>query len=514
MNLVINPYLIFGYSIFSAKVISAPINSDMSAMRVKLNDVYNDSFFLAKNRFNIASTTNSTLSSVLQDYWTTDGGHEPYAHLHNLTKIAKNQRNNLMAFKKYKTKRNKRITRFEAALALALDNPYGEVPLIYASNVGMVEVVKLFLSQGQDVHTIATRWPHQGMMPIHVASVSNQSAIIVVLLKNGADINTRWMGMTALMLSEEYIQSDICITRLLLEKGIDVDAQDYDGNTALMYAARLHLYDHFMAILNKGATLWLINDREESVFIVAARARNVPLVDFLLKKGAEINETNLYGVTAMDYVLPGYDRELRDVLVSAQRLNATVPTPSTSASMIKTMIAASDQRAKMRPRTKSSRAIHFTMRPGFITRQRFNPAALNRQKDEAHKKPAEDMTQFMLAAYDDNIPLMDRLLAHNSSIDETNVLGRTALMQCAERGALVTVNALLARGANATLIDNNVHDAIYYAKQRGHTPVIRQLQCHITATSGANGSDSWINYFIVKLSEMGLSFVSLFKQYS
>ncbi|WP_162363945.1 ankyrin repeat domain-containing protein [Acerihabitans arboris] len=402
----------------------------------------------------------------------------------------------------YTENRAKRESELEAALAFANDNPYGEVPLIYAVSVGMEAVIKIFLSQGVDVETVATRWPHKGMLPIHVAAVNNQSGVIELLLGHGAGINTRWMGMTALMLSEEFEQSDISISRLLLDKGIELNAKDFGGNTALMYAARLNLYDHFMAILAKGADPLAVNNRGETVFMVAARAGDTRIVDFLLMQGANVNETDNTGSTAMDFATSKHDLDMLAILMKALWRNNVTSAPAaaeatTAMYMTSASPAAVPEPSRGRPR--------FSMTPGsvpgaFLT-QTPPPRGIN---DIIPDKSDENMTLVMLAARNDDIGSLDALLAKNADIDEANDMGRTALMQCAERGSLVTVNALLARGANVTLTDAKGHAAVFYAAQSDHTPVVELLRHHIAATSGATGlPGKWIITIISKARQIG-----------
>ncbi|WP_413722149.1 ankyrin repeat domain-containing protein [Sodalis sp. RH24] len=379
-------------------------------------------------------------------------------------------------------RKQKRETELEAALALANNNPYGEVPLIYAASVGMGEVVKTFISQGVSVEIAAIRWPHKGMLPIHVATVNNQSAVVEILLDAGAQINACWVGMTALMLSEEFAESDISVTRLLLDRGIDYDARDFKGNTALMYAARLNLYDHFMAIFAAGADLWLLNNRGESVFLVASRACDMRIAAFLLAQGADVNETDNTGSTAMDSARAMHQLDMITLLTQAYQSNDAAPATAaveTTRRKPPTTSAPAPPQTILRPRGRSPGIVpqtglpHTPARPGI--------------SDDIPDRPAEPLTPFMMAAKKDDLKLIDALLANRTDINEVNAIGRTALMQSAERGAKVTVNALLLRGANATLVDNNGRDALFYAARRGHTPVMALLQHHSAATSGAAG---------------------------
>lgn len=460
-------------------------NTGFNRIWDSLHNVSNAGFPFDNQSINFPFTLAQTSQIATPVYYPAETAPTMAADPEQLTETALADKDEIMYAGHYAEMRHKRKseTELEAALALANDNPYGEVPLIYAASVGMSEVVEKFLSQGVSVEIVAKRWPHKGMLSIHVATINNQSAVAEILLNGGADINSCWVGMTALMLSLEFAQSDISVTRLLLDRGIDFDARDFGGNTALMYAARLNLYDHFMAIVAKGADLWLLNDRGESAFLVASRAWDTRIAAFLLAQGADVNESDYTGSTAMDSARAVHDLDMISILKKAYRRNevATVTAAVEIASEPPLTTNAPPPRRKG-SRGRSRISPSSDKAPGSWLPH--DPTMPGISKD-VPEQPLEQLTQFMMAAKKDDLKLLDALLANKTDINEVNDLGRTALMQSAERGAKVTVDALLLRGADPTLIDNNGHNALFYATQRGHTPVVERLQHHFAATSGA-----------------------------
>ncbi len=74
----------------------------------------------------------------------------------------------------------------------------------------------------------------------YLLQLKNDVESVKSLLENGVDVNARNDdGVTALMLAVRYGYEKIA--KLLLEKNADVNAQDQDGNTALDLASDLEI---------------------------------------------------------------------------------------------------------------------------------------------------------------------------------------------------------------------------------------------------------------------------------
>jgi ankyrin repeat protein len=67
------------------------------------------------------------------------------------------------------------------------------------------------------------------------AAYKGDAGEVELLLKNGANPNERQMGITALITACN--RGHVDVVRILLEKGADVNAKDWEGWTALMAGA-------------------------------------------------------------------------------------------------------------------------------------------------------------------------------------------------------------------------------------------------------------------------------------
>lgn len=146
----------------------------------------------------------------------------------------------------------------------------GWTPLHTAARSGWFDTTKVLVEQGINLNTIDKR----GMTALHYAAFSgNREAekVAVFLLKNGAEFNTAAIDKSTPLLAavqtgkDEAVElflekgADICpmenitqrtmlhlaaiqgygnITRLLIENGIDINARDQSGRTALDYAEK------------------------------------------------------------------------------------------------------------------------------------------------------------------------------------------------------------------------------------------------------------------------------------
>ncbi len=94
---------------------------------------------------------------------------------------------------------------------------------------------------------------------------------------------------------------DIITVKNLLAKseGIDINAVDEDGNTALMLAAFFAKKDIVRALLDAGADVNVKNKKGNTALIIAAWHGRVNMVEALLAKGADVSVKDKYGNTAL-----------------------------------------------------------------------------------------------------------------------------------------------------------------------------------------------------------------------
>ncbi len=112
-------------------------------------------------------------------------------------------------------------------------NDFGNTPLLVACQFGNVAVIQLLIDNNADVNASRTGAGHTPL----AMCVSNMQ-IVKVLLANGARINAQdKQGQTALMFaSRDVFEQIIPVIELLLKHGANAKLKDKNGKTALDHA--------------------------------------------------------------------------------------------------------------------------------------------------------------------------------------------------------------------------------------------------------------------------------------
>jgi len=150
-----------------------------------------------------------------------------------------------------------------------------------------------------------------GRTALHLASAGLHRKVVEALLATqpvvkvgaglqGVEVNGRdGTGRTPLMLAadnEGFVPDDVM--ELLLNKGAEIDAQDPEGNTALIISAKVANFSGVEFLVNKGASLNLKNNAGETALTIARRIHENQRIDqakfieerivsILLKAGAK-----------------------------------------------------------------------------------------------------------------------------------------------------------------------------------------------------------------------------------
>ncbi|MEV4237101.1 ankyrin repeat domain-containing protein [Nocardia sp. NPDC049737] len=121
-----------------------------------------------------------------------------------------------------------------------------------------------------------------GRIPLHYAAVASESgndALVTWLLAQGQDPNDRdHVGFTPLHGAAQYDR--VAVVRALLDAGGRVNAQDDEGNTALMYAVRSPWTSPEVVQLlrDRGGDPTIQNQQGNSPLSRVRRVSNKPLI--------------------------------------------------------------------------------------------------------------------------------------------------------------------------------------------------------------------------------------------
>jgi ankyrin repeat protein len=121
------------------------------------------------------------------------------------------------------------------------------------------------------------------------------------LLARGVDVNaTDKEGNTALINASRWRQLEV--VRVLLEAGADTEKKGASGWTALMAAiimSRLNETELAQELIQRGADVNARGEYGETVLMLAIKKGHVDIVRVILKRGADLNAKNTSGQTAL-----------------------------------------------------------------------------------------------------------------------------------------------------------------------------------------------------------------------
>ena len=313
--------------------------------------IFKIQFLLSKNDLRslktlIVGMMNSDLkaeySSLLLEYPSRYKQKELYKILKEVDINAKDKEDKTL-FQKTLSSQNPNIKLIETLLDTGADvneqDEMGETPLHKAlATQYPKEIVSLLIKHGADVNIK----DKEGRLPIHkvLSSQNPDIRLLTLLLENGADVNAKDkngetplqkalklphsflfsqvllkhgavienddpqkkssdektpdkaqnMSMNAKLISPTMLVSrDTSYIAMLLEKGLDVNSKDNQGNSLLHKAIFYQNKNLLDLLIQKGADVNVKDNRGETPLILAIKFHRLDIVRLLIEKGADVN---------------------------------------------------------------------------------------------------------------------------------------------------------------------------------------------------------------------------------
>ena len=134
---------------------------------------------------------------------------------------------------------------------------------------------------------------------LNEAGVGNKERI-ELFIKAGMNVNAKDNdGNTALMRASA--DDNFEVVTLLIEKGADVNANDNDGYTVLMFASSKGNLELATLLIKKGADVNASNNAGETPLMLASLSSDFDMAQLLIKKGADVSVKSNMGNTALKY---------------------------------------------------------------------------------------------------------------------------------------------------------------------------------------------------------------------
>ena len=268
----------------------------------------------------------------------------------------------------------------------------------YAAKGGNMTILKALQAKGADVDRINKKGENALFMAAQgTRSKQHEKALFAYLEGLGLKAEaSNSDGKNLLhLLANRNKNSDVY--NHYLEKGLDVNAQDAEGSTPLMNAARGNAVEVVELLVNSAEDL-NVTDKKGRSALAHAVSRNQPeVVKLLLKNGADVSAVDKSGNTMAYYLTQSYNVKSPDAFESKWAL--------------------------------------------------LNEAGLS-LTDSQH----DGNSLLHLAAKDNNMPLLERLEEFGIDVNQKNDEGNTALHLAAmSTGNTEILKYLIERGADVTL---------------------------------------------------------------
>eukprot|EP00698_Gefionella_okellyi_P015711 TRINITY_DN444_c0_g4_i1.p1 TRINITY_DN444_c0_g4~~TRINITY_DN444_c0_g4_i1.p1 ORF type:complete len:746 (-),score=199.63 TRINITY_DN444_c0_g4_i1:74-2311(-) len=189
----------------------------------------------------------------------------------------------------------------------------GNTPLLIASWSGHADVVKLLLQRGSG----ADEQDPAGLHALHKAALKDHVDVAAVLLKHSQVMAFQRTLNGHQPLSTAATANSCNVLKFLLEKGVDVNARDQWGQTALLRVAHAGHVEAATLLLDFQADSEATDEDNVTPLIAAAAGKHTALLVLLVRRGASVAHSTHGGDCALHFAAKNGDQEAVQVLLAS-----------------------------------------------------------------------------------------------------------------------------------------------------------------------------------------------------
>ena len=403
-----------------------------------------------------------------------------------------------------------------------------DVPLSLqeAAAMGNLDLVKSFLEEGANVDSLEGTY---AWTALHLAAMNGHADVVRLLLTKGADVTALggWRAETALHSAVRSRSVGKEIIEVLLDKGVDINARDFEGQSPLDIAINQNRKEIIDLLIEKGAVS----------LHTAARYGLLEKLKELIGKGTDVNVKDNAGQTPLDIAMQEYRQEITRLL-AAKGAEVSVHVAAFTGDIDKVKAFMGDGGSVDTADASGQTLLHWAAagnhkdiaellvshganvnvvagkwktplgtaaRTGSIDVAEYLIAhGANVNAGEGYWTPLQEAAYYskemveLLLAKGANIntgkwtalhsvldaerfDILELLLAKGADVNIRDDKGRTPLhiaaWYAAEKNPKV-VELILSKGADVNAKDGDGRTPLYYAKEQGHTEIVELLRKH------------------------------------
>ncbi|XP_065343624.1 uncharacterized protein LOC135941815 [Cloeon dipterum] len=305
---------------------------------------------------------------------------------------------------------------------LSIEDRGGRTALHYAVRSLSVDLVQKLLDLGADL----TKKDNDNRN-VMFYGLKSMDMILCLKRKNMEFVlEVDWRQTTLLLYAiiDSMIKRDV-VNWLIEESGIDLNAADIDGNSAIIFACKKRKWDIVETLLTKDVNIQVKDEGGKSLLHHAAESGNLDLVQKLIELGVNPSLKDNLGKNTLHYALQHLD------------------------------VVKSLDRALVKEVTKDKNtSLHLA-----------------------------------IGMYEYSIEVIQWLLDEAQvDVNAVNGNGETALMTACSKNRFEVIRILLEKKADVSIRDNNRRTALHHAARSGHLDLIKLLFDHMTMKEVEDGS--------------------------
>ncbi len=172
----------------------------------------------------------------------------------------------------------------------------GNTLFLSAARGGNVNLIKEELNNGANIN----EQNENGQTALLLATIARHKSAVEFLLENNADPNLADNNHYTPLFEAVYYHSDDDISRALIRKGINIEATDKSGQTALQYGIKFRKWDRVQFLLTQGAQVNHKDNHNDWIIHTAIISDSeLKVLKTLVKRGIDIYQTNAEGQDAI-----------------------------------------------------------------------------------------------------------------------------------------------------------------------------------------------------------------------